>query len=174
MSSFENWGTLLASVSDAGSTDYTRALKDIRAWLMRFYASRLPLAYIEDAVQETLLAVHERRHSYDADRPFKPWLIGIAAHKQVDHLRASTRRAEVELPLDLQDGNNEGAMTSGIMLSQLMATLKPAQQEAIHLVKIKGFTVEEASIRTGQSISLVKINIHRGLAKVAEVAKRTA
>jgi len=162
---------LLASSGDIGASDYTRLLTDIRAWLMRFFTARLPVGYIEDAVQETLIAVHERRHSYDSRRPFMPWLIGIAAHKRIDHLRVSARRAEVELPTDLQDGGNEEAVASGITLSQLLTALNPAQREVIHLVKIKGFTIEEASLRTGQSVSLVKINIHRGLAKAAQAAR---
>jgi RNA polymerase sigma-70 factor (ECF subfamily) len=57
-------------------------------------------------------------------------------------------------------------------LSQLLTTLKPAQREAIQLVKIKGFTVKEASLKTGQSVSFVKVNIHRGLAKAAQEARR--
>jgi len=141
---------------------------------MRFFAARLPVSYIEDAVQETLIAVHERRHSYDAGRPFRPWLIGIAAHKQVDHLRLLTRRAEVDLPADLEDEGTEEGVMIGIVLSQLLTVLNPAQREVIHLVKIKGFTIEEASMRTGQSVSLVKINIHRGLAKAAQAAKRSS
>jgi len=96
--------------------------------------------------------------------------MAIAAHKWVDHLRTWARRAEVELPLDLEDAGNEETVTTGIMLSQLLTGLKPAQREAIQLVKVRGFTVEEASMRTGQSVSLVKINIHRGLAKAAQVA----
>jgi RNA polymerase sigma-70 factor (ECF subfamily) len=167
----ECWGVLLASASDIGSTGYTRLLADIRAWLMRFFAARLPAAQIEDAVQETLIAVHERRHSYDVGRPFMPWLIGIAAHKRADHLRVSARRAEVELPADLRDGGNEEAVTSGITLSRLLTGLNPAQRDVIHLVKIRGFTIEEASMRTGQSISLVKVNIHRGLTKAAQAAR---
>ncbi|TXH31781.1 MAG: sigma-70 family RNA polymerase sigma factor [Rhodospirillaceae bacterium] len=172
-SSADNWGLLLVSSGDTNSSSYTKLLKDIRAWLLRFYASRLPLDHIEDAVQETLIAMHEKRHSYDAGRPFKPWLIGIAAHKRVDQLRVSARRAEVELPLDIEDDRNGETMTSGIALSQLLTTLNPAQREVIHLVKIEGFTVEEASVKTGQSISLVKINIHRGLAKASQTAKRS-
>ena len=172
-SASENWGILLVSGGDTNSSCYTKLLRDIRAWLMRFYASRLPFDYIEDAVQETLLAIHERRHSYDSERPFKPWLIGIAAHKKIDQIRLLTRRAEVELPLDIKDERNEDVMINGVALSQLLKTLSKAQREVIYLVKVEGLTIEEASVKTGQSLSLVKINIHRGLAKASQVAKRS-
>ena len=117
--------------------------------------------------------MHERRHSYDVERPFKPWLIGIAVHKQVDQLRTLTRRAEVELPLDVEDERNEEVALCRVALSQLLMTLSDAQRDAIHLVKLEGLTIEEASLKTGQSMSLVKINIHRGLAKAARVAQGT-
>lgn len=48
-----------------------------------------------------------------------------------------------------------------------MATLKPAQADAIRLVKIEGYSVDEASAETGQSGSLIKVNIHRGLARLS-------
>jgi RNA polymerase sigma-70 factor (ECF subfamily) len=53
-----------------------------------------------------------------------------------------------------------------------MTTLKPAQAEAIRLVKLEGYSVEEASARTGQSGSLIKVNIHRGLARLAALIQR--
>jgi RNA polymerase sigma-70 factor (ECF subfamily) len=53
-----------------------------------------------------------------------------------------------------------------------MAQLKPAQAEAIRLVKLEGYSVEEASRATGQSISLIKVNIHRGLRQLANIIKR--
>jgi RNA polymerase sigma-70 factor (ECF subfamily) len=82
-----------------------------------------------------------------------------------------TRRAEVELSVDLQDAGNEEAVTGGIDLAKLLTALKPAQQEVIHLVKIRGLSIEEASMKTGQSVSLVKINIHRGLMKAVMAAR---
>ena len=62
-------------------------------------------------------------------------------------------------------------MTSAHLLDQLMGELKPAQQSVIRLVKIDGYSVEEAAQRTGQSPSLVKVNIHRGLARLATIVK---
>jgi len=69
-----------------------------------------------------------------------------------------------------QAGN--GAVTSAAVLDQLLGTLKPAQSEAIRLVKIYGLSIEETSVRTGQSESLVKVNIHRGLSLLAKMAQQ--
>jgi DNA-directed RNA polymerase specialized sigma24 family protein len=62
------------------------------------------------------------------------------------------------------------AVISATILERLLSTLKPPQAEAIRLVKLQGFSVDEASARTGQSASLVKVNIHRGLARMSRLA----
>ena len=62
-------------------------------------------------------------------------------------------------------------MTSAQALHGLMATLKPAQAEVIRLVKLDGLSIEEAANRTGQSVALVKVNIHRGLGKLARLVE---
>lgn len=57
-------------------------------------------------------------------------------------------------------------MTSAIVLERMLGKLKPAQALVIRLVKLKGFSIEDAARATGQSAALVKVNIHRGLAKL--------
>jgi DNA-directed RNA polymerase specialized sigma24 family protein len=77
------------------------------------------------------------------------------------------RTAADELPDDLSVGDHESAITSATVLTALLGELKPAQAEAIRLVKLSGLSIEETALRTGQSASLVKVNIHRGLARLA-------
>jgi DNA-directed RNA polymerase specialized sigma24 family protein len=73
---------------------------------------------------------------------------------------------------DLAVADHGEAVTSATSLDQLMRGLRPAQAEVIRLVKLQGFSVEEAAARTGQSVSLVKVNIHRGLNRLAAVVRR--
>ncbi len=67
--------------------------------------------------------------------------------------------------------DHEDAVVAGTTLKQLLAELTPPQAEAIRLVKLEGYSVEETSRATGQSISLVKVNIHRGLKRLATIVK---
>jgi len=168
------WGSLMAAGHAGNAGAYRRLLHEIRLWLVRFYARRLPPALVDDAVQDTLIAIHEKRHTYDPARPFKPWLTAVARYKWIDRLRAMARGATEELPDTIAVPDHESAVTSAVVLRQLMAALKPAQAEAIRLVKLEGFSVEEASARTGQSLSLVKVNIHRGLARLAAMIEEQA
>jgi len=145
---------------------YRRLLGELREWLLQFYGRRLPPAYVEDAVQDALLSIHEKRHTYDPTRPFGPWLNAIARYKWIDRLRTLQRKI-VALTDDISVDDHESAVMANAMLTKLLAGLPEGQAEAIRLVKLEGLTIEEASQRCGQSVSLVKVNIHRGLAKLA-------
>jgi RNA polymerase sigma factor (sigma-70 family) len=167
-----DWGSLMAAAQRGDGAAYRTLLGAIGPWLRRYYARRLPPAMVEDAAQDTLIVVHEKRHTYDPARPFEPWLSGIARHKWIDRIRAMKRWQTEELDEDHSVADHEAAVVSATVLERMLATLKPAQAEVIRLVKLQGFSVEEAAARTGQSASLVKVNIHRGLARLAASVKQ--
>ena len=149
---------------------YRRLLEELRPWLTRYYGRRLPPAMLEDAVQDALIAVHEKRHTYDGQRPFGPWLAAIARYKWIDRLRQIARRPEDSLDVgDAATASHETAVTSATVLHRLLASLKPQQAEVIRLAKLEGLSIGEIAERTGQSASLVKVNIHRGLARLTRV-----
>lgn len=146
---------------------YHRLLTEISSSLTRYFAVRLPASMVDDAVQDVLVSVHFKRHTYDPKRPFKPWLAAIARYKWIDRVRAISR-SPLE-PLgddDISIADHGSVVTSAIDVERLLGILKPSQAGVIRLVKLQGFTIEEASKLTGQSPSLVKVNIHRGLARL--------
>jgi RNA polymerase sigma-70 factor (ECF subfamily) len=167
-----DWGGLMLAAQAGNGGAYRRLLEELGIWLRRYYARRLPPSMVEDAAQDTLLAIHLKRHTYDASRPFGAWLGAIARYKWIDRLRALKRTATTELTEDIGVADHETAVVSATVLDALLRQLKPAQSQVIRLVKIQGFSVEEAAVRTGQSVSLVKVNIHRGLARLANVVER--
>lgn len=164
------WGTLMAAAQQGDARAYRALLGELRPWLFGYYRRRLIPAQVEDAVQDALIAIHAKRHTYDPARPFAAWASGIARYKWIDKLRAQTRAPEGATQVEQSVGGHESAVTSATVLTALLATLKPAQADVIRLVKLMGFSIEEAAARTGQSESLVKVNIHRGLAKLAAAA----
>jgi RNA polymerase sigma factor (sigma-70 family) len=168
---FEEWGRLMVAAHDGNGGAYRRLLSELSVWLRRYYARRLPASMAEDAAQEALSAIHNKRHTYEPGRPFGPWLSAIARYKWIDHLRALGRDRSAPLDDDLPTGDHESAVTSAVVLNDLLARLKPAQALVIRLVKLQGYSVEEASAFTGQSLSLVKVNIHRGLGRLAAIVQ---
>ena len=166
------WGPLMIAAQAGDAAVYHRLLVEIGAWLRRYYARRLPPSMVDDAVQDTLMAVHEKRHTYDPARPFEPWLAAIARYKWIDRLRAMKSAPTESLSEDVAVADHGEAVISAWSLERLLRELKPAQSEAIRLVKLQGLSIEEASARTGQSVSLVKVNIHRGLGRLAALVNR--
>ena len=164
----------MAAAQGGDAAAYRRLLGEVQRWLEGYFAHRLPTGSVDDAVQETMLAIHEKRHTYDPARPFGPWLATIARYKWIDRLRLMRSAASVELDERLAVADHEEAVTSAASLETLMRELKPSQAAVIRLVKLQGFTVEEAAARTGQSVSLVKVNIHRGLGRLATIVRRSA
>lgn len=151
---------------------YATLLDSCQRWLRGYYSRRIAPAQLDDLVQETLIALHTKRASWDASRPFLPWLAAIARYRWVDHLRRIYRADEHELHEELLGTDEEPAVAARISIDRLLGLLPPAQERAIALVKIEGLSIAEASQMTGQSESLVKVNIHRGLKKLAAMIEK--
>lgn len=152
---------------------YQRLLTELADWLGRYFARRLPPGDVDDAVQETLLAVHRRRHTYDPRHPLAPWLAAIARRKWIDQLRRAGHLQAEALVGEVPVADHESSVTSASVLAALLAELRPVQALAIRLVKLQGFTIEEAAIETGLSASAVKMNIHRGLHRLTRLIEKT-
>ncbi len=162
-----DWDRMMQAAQAGDADSYRRLLTELAAWLRRYYLRRLPPAMVDDAVQDALLAVHEKRHTFDPARPFGAWLGAIARYKWIDRLRAMKSHPTEELDENLSVAGHEDAVSSAVSLERLLAELKPAQADVIRLVKLQGLSILEASRRTGQTMSLVKVNIHRGLGRLS-------
>ena len=166
-----DWSALMAAAQAGDGAGYHRLLTEIGGWLRQYFARRLPPGMVDEAVQDTLLAIHLKRHTYDPLRPFGPWLAAIARYKWIDRLRAMKADPAESLSEDIAVGDHGDAVSSAHSLERLLGEIKPAQSQVIRLVRLQGLSIEEASARTGQSVSLVKVNIHRGLGRLAALVR---
>jgi RNA polymerase sigma-70 factor (ECF subfamily) len=143
---------------------------ELSGLLRRFYARRVPPGMdAEDLVQETLIAVHTRRATYDAGQPFTAWAYAIARYKLIDALRRG--RAHLRAPAEEADalftpagaaGSAEAAMAARD-LQRVMADLPERTRELIRATKIEGLSTREAAEKHGMTETAVKVAIHRGL-----------
>ncbi|MGD9967769.1 MAG: sigma-70 family RNA polymerase sigma factor [Hyphomonadaceae bacterium] len=142
-------------------------LTEAAALLRAFFRARLRgrREDAEDLVQETLVALHTRRDSYDPSYPLTAWLYAIARYRLIDFLRRAKHRAHAPL-----DGFDVGApdpdydaSDARIDVATLLNKLPEKQRTAIRLVKLEEKSVREAATETGLSESDIKISIHRGL-----------
>ena len=161
-------------------TAHRMLLKQLSVHLRAYFKARLARAGrgptdAEDLMQETLIAIHTRRHTYDTSKPFTPWLYAVARYKLVDHLRG-TKASKPDVPLEeaeeITAHEDDMAIESGIDLHKLMSQLPVKLREAIRLVKLDELSVGEAAKRSGTSESAVKMSVHRGLKALGELIRR--
>jgi RNA polymerase sigma-70 factor (ECF subfamily) len=156
---------------DAGA--YQRCLKDLGAHLRAFFRRRMASLPddIEDLVQETLLAVHNQRHTYQSDQPLTAWVHAIARYKLVDLFRSRGVREALNDPLDdeLQvfAASDLDASDARRDLGQLLSQLPDHMRLPIMHMKLEGLSVIETAQATGMSESAVKVGVHRGLKALA-------
>jgi RNA polymerase sigma-70 factor (ECF subfamily) len=152
---------------------YHGFLKALSAHLRAYFRRRLFQRPddIEDLVQEALLAVHNQRHTYQADQPLTAWVHAIARYKLVDLLRARDSREALTDPLDDElevfAASDTDAAEAKKDLDKLLAELPERQRLPIMCMKLEGLSVAETAQRTGMSESAVKVGVHRGLKAIA-------
>ncbi|WP_300544548.1 sigma-70 family RNA polymerase sigma factor [Maricaulis sp.] len=159
----------LMVASQAGdAAAYRTLLRDVQQRLTGYFRQRAgdPSA-VEDLVQETLMAIHVKRDTYDPGQPLTAWIYAIARYKLVDFYRAHRRRASLPLDDEAQflaaADPAQGAAMARLDLDRAMAELSAPQAEALRLTKVEGLSVEEAAARSGRGVSAIKVNVHRGL-----------
>jgi RNA polymerase sigma factor (sigma-70 family) len=163
---------LMTLVQQGDRLAYITLLNECKIWLARYFSKRIAPAAVDDLVQETLISLHSKRATYEPSRPFLPWLAAIARYRWVDQLRKTYRADETELATELSVASDESGIVARISIDRLLEQLPEKQADAIRMVKIDGLSITEAAVRSGQSEPLVKVNIHRGLKRLAALVER--
>jgi len=171
---------LMVAGLNGDEASYRALLEQLSAYLRGYFRAKLAqvsqgATEAEDLLQEALMAIHTRRHTYDPSELFTPWMHAIARYKLIDYLRR-TRGSRVDVPID--DASEVAAQDKHIAaesnhdLQKLLSQLPDKMRRAIQCVKIDGLSVAEAANRCGMSESAVKVNVHRGLKALAALIAR--
>lgn len=161
----------LMLASQRGDSRAHRALLGALIPVLQRYFARKGVndAEIDDLVQMTLIAVHERGDTYDQGKPFAPWVYAIARYKMIDQFRR--RRNHIGLD-DVGEFADERdftlAITARLDVNAHLATLPEKQAAAVRAIRIEQISVAETAAREGLSPSDVKISVHRGLKALAK------
>lgn len=167
-------GLLLQGMAGDGAA-YHAFLKDLSAHLRAYFRRRLTGLPddVEDLVQEVLLAVHNQRHTYEAEQLLTPWVYAIARYKFVDLLRRRADREALHEPLDDElavfASSDTEAAAARRDVTKLLEQLPEGQRLPIRLTKLDGLTVVEAANASGMSESAIKVGVHRGLKALAKL-----
>jgi RNA polymerase sigma factor, sigma-70 family len=170
----KEWAQLMRAGNAGDADSYRRLLLQLtpvlRAVARRGLASAgMADTDAEDVVQETLLAIHLKRQSWDEDAPIGPWLRAIARHKMIDTLRRRGRR--INLPLDgfaefLAADDSEPSMLVADV-DRHLTRLPAGQRKAVRAIAVDGLSISEAAARLSMTNGAVRVALHRGLAALA-------
>ncbi len=163
----ETLKNLMIRAQGGDKQSYSVLLEQTGRWLGRYFSNKIASDAVDDLIQETLISLHRKRDSFDPSRAFLPWIAAIARYRWVDRLRQTYKHQASALDFDVAEDGHEDVVGAKISIDRLLTMLPEKQAEVIQLVKVEGYSIAEVSDKTGQSESLVKVNVHRGLKKLA-------
>jgi len=167
----QRWSQLMGLAQQGDEHSYANLLEELGNVTEAYLRSRFgPIDIIEDCVQESLIAIHAARHTYDTKRLFRPWFFAIVRNRTIDLLRSqksyktalenNTLKHIEETSIPIEEEVNK---------SMVFSMLAPAYREVLLLTKVIGFTTSEAAEKLGISESAVRVRVHRGIKETRKI-----
>lgn len=173
------WAELMASAQKGCEADYRQLLTELSQAIKYYLISRIGSQhFVEDCVQDSLIAIHQARHSYNPRRRFRPWLFAIVRHKAIDSLRRQRSQQNLaqqqgEILLQAQQESAHD-IESNMIQGRLLASLSPEHREALTLTKFIGLSNAEAAAQLQISEGAVKVRVHRAIGSLTRLLETEA
>jgi RNA polymerase sigma factor (sigma-70 family) len=170
----EEWAHLMRSAIAGDSAAYHRFLMAVAPYLRA--TARRQFARMggaggdpEDVVQEVLLAIHLKRHTWDPHRAIGPWITAITRNKAIDLLRRRGRQTEVPIEdvIEQLPAEPAGVSDEGRDVERMLAMLNPRQRDIIRSVSVNGASIREVADRLEMNEGAVRVALHRALKALA-------
>jgi RNA polymerase sigma-70 factor, ECF subfamily len=175
----EEWAALMRAAIDGDEAAYRRLLEalsyGLRAAVRRGFAQAgAPLGDVEDVVQETLLALHLKRNTWDPSQPLGPWVRAIARHKLIDALRRRGRRIQVpiESVMETLAAEESNSSVDRQDAARLVNGLRGRQKEVVRSISLEGQSIRDVAQRLQMKEVAVRVALHRGLKALAALHQR--
>ena len=173
----DGWGQLLVAANAGDARAYARflqAITPILRGIVRARAGGLGAATCEDVLQEVLLAVHLKRHTWAPEAPVRPWLYAITRYKVVDAFRARGRK--VDLPIedfaDILAADAGPDPTEAADMEKMIGMLDGQSAKIIRKIGLEGVSVAETGAALKMSEGAVRVALHRALKTLAILRER--
>jgi RNA polymerase sigma-70 factor (ECF subfamily) len=177
------WSAAMRAALAGDGLAYKKLLTELTPYLRNLcrracVRAGLGLSEVEDAVQETLLAIHLKRQTWDSSQNLTPWLAAIARNKIIDAARRRGRRAETDIadyehmlatPPETENFEREQEKQDAL---RLLDQLSGKQREAIEAVSIRGENMRMAAQKLGVTEGALRVSVHRGLKALAEIYRK--
>lgn len=170
------WAGLMRAGLAGDGAAYARFLREVTPVLRGVVRARgraLGPDAQEDIVQEVLLSVHAKRHTWRADHPVSPWLYAIARHKVVD----AFRRRGTALDLPIEDFAEDLAAEPGPEVlaardvDHFVGQLDPRSAEIVRSIALREESHDEVGARLGLSPTALRVGLHRAMKKLQALGR---
>jgi RNA polymerase sigma-70 factor (ECF subfamily) len=169
----DEWTGLMRLAISGDSAAYHRLLKAVTP-VLRAAARRglaragQPVDQSEDIVQDILLAVHLKRHTWDAEAPFAPWLFAIARNKLIDALRRRGRRIFVNIDdfAETIPGEPAAETAPAGEVAAHLQSLPARQRDVLQSIAVDAASIRDTAAKFSMSEGAVRVALHRGLASL--------
>ena len=164
------WSAWMAAAQQGDESQYQALLESLGKAIEHYVRAHFGnIPFLEDCVQECLLAVHLGRHTYNPARPFRPWMFAVVRNKVIDLMRK--RRPDQIHGEDVDEWQlPESPMQAEayVQREDLFKHLAPSYREALILTKVMGLTAKEAAKQCGISLPAMKIRVFRALSSLRD------
>ena len=162
---------LLAGLAGDGAA-YGDFLSQLSPVLRRVIGRKIPMADVEDVLQDVLISIHKARHTYDGERPLMPWVLAIAGFRITDHLRKAYSQMRQQ-SVDIADYENVlEAVTEtpgeNESMKEMLEAVGQRERKILSLMHVEGYTASEVGSQLGMKESAVKVAAHRAIRKIRE------
>jgi RNA polymerase sigma-70 factor, ECF subfamily len=180
----QRWAEAMRAERRSDAIAYERMLKEVATALRRSLAARLVRVGLDaheadDLVQEILMGLHRKRHTWDPARPFLPWLHTITRYKLIDfmrHRRGDTRR-RVDLALEdwveIAESPADEADCSTWEVDRHLAVLPVSQRKIVRAIAVEGASVRSVAQGLATSEGAVRVTLHRAIRRLLGTADPT-
>ncbi|AXO16800.1 sigma-70 family RNA polymerase sigma factor [Thalassospira indica] len=129
----------------------------------------------EDIIQEILIGLHNKRHTWDSNRPFKPWLAGIVRYKLTDAVRRlfqeKAKHADIEIEELTEMIGTTPDPSKAIDAERNLAKLPPQQHEVVKALVLEGQSVRATAEKLDRSEAAVRVTFSRALSRLFTISR---
>lgn len=173
----DDWEGLLDASNAGDSVAYAlflRRVAPVLRGIIRARGADLGHAVCEDVLQEVLLAIHLKRHTWEKGSPVRPWLYAITRYKVADAFRARGRRTSVPIEdfVEVLEAEAEPDPTEASDMTKLIGMLDGRSAEIVRRIGLEGETAADVGAALSMTEGTVRVALHRALKKLASLRER--
>ena len=167
------WAELFRLGKGGDAASYRAFLTEVTPVLRRIANARATglTGEVEDIVQETLMAIHTKRHTWRESEPVTPWLYAIARYKAADAWRRrGFPSVQVDDLCDVLADERSGDLMAARDLGQLLAGIDGRSAGIVRAIGVEGESAGTVGERLGMTEGAVRVAFYRAMQRLRRLA----